>query len=80
MGAAKAAILLVKTPQINVVLTHLWYSLVNTRSTGEYQFSQVGILWYSPVNTTDKPFNINSSINYTTQPLMSLRIFWYSPT
>ena len=26
----KVAILLVKTPQINIVLVHLWYSPVNT--------------------------------------------------
>ena len=38
MRAAKAAILLVKTPEINIVLVHLWYSPVK--------------IWYSPVNTS----------------------------
>ena len=51
MRTTKVAILLVKTPQINIVLVHLWYSPVNT---SDKLFSI-----YS--STTDFPHRIKSS-------------------
>ena len=57
MRATKEAILLVKTPQINIVLVHLWYS------PSEYQFLQVNTsFWY--FYGIHQLFSINSLIQH----------------